>query len=87
MSGVLILMLLLILMSFLFLIGNFLNLLIILENLNVLLLFSCFNLWENSDFVYLFLVLLVLMTMEVSIGLVIVCSIWNLNSLNDIFIL
>nr|QYF07793.1 NADH dehydrogenase subunit 4L [Microcotyle caudata] len=73
--------------SLIFVFGSFLNLLIILENINILFLFSCvFNVYGGNLY-STFIMLLVLMTMEVSVGLVLVCCLWNINSLNDIFIL
>nr|AFD18230.1 NADH dehydrogenase subunit 4L [Neomazocraes dorosomatis] len=71
--------------SFFFIFGNFLNLLIIMENINILMLLSC-NVFLN-DYYFVFLGILVLMTIEVSLGLVIVCQLWSTNSLSDIFIL
>nr|ABF18666.1 NADH dehydrogenase subunit 4L [Microcotyle sebastis] len=76
-----------ILISLIFVFGSFLNLLIMLENINILFLFSCVFNTYGGNLHTIFIMLLVLMTMEVSVGLVLVCCLWNINSLNDIFIL
>nr|YP_005351102.1 NADH dehydrogenase subunit 4L [Pseudochauhanea macrorchis]AEO93251.1 NADH dehydrogenase subunit 4L [Pseudochauhanea macrorchis] len=67
--------------------GNFLSILIVLENFNVLLLLSCICLSCIDSSLLIFTCIVVILTIEVCYGLVIVCRLWNSNSLNDTFIL
>lgn len=60
---------LVIIFSFVLSLGRFLNCLIVLENLKVLLLLNCILLWGERR--VLFLVLIVIFTIEVTISLVV----------------
>nr|AYE40113.1 NADH dehydrogenase subunit 4L [Eudiplozoon sp. DZ-2018] len=75
------------LVSFIFVFNSFLNVLIILENFNLLLLFSIafflFDLGGGVNFIFVLCVL----TIEVLFGLVLINSIWCLNSIFDVFII
>nr|YP_010536423.1 NADH dehydrogenase subunit 4L [Hexostoma thynni]UYC28901.1 NADH dehydrogenase subunit 4L [Hexostoma thynni] len=78
---------LVVLVSFFFNRGTFMHVLIVLENFNVIVLFQSFLVDTALSSYTLFLVVLVIMTLEVSYGLVIVCQLWNLNGLDDLFML
>lgn len=70
------------LISFSFILGlpRLLNCLIVLENLKVVLLFLC--LWgQGEEFRVLFLILMVIFTVEVTLGLVVLSRIWRLREL------
>nr|YP_009326177.1 NADH dehydrogenase subunit 4L [Paragonimus ohirai]YP_010690152.1 NADH dehydrogenase subunit 4L [Paragonimus iloktsuenensis]APD26969.1 NADH dehydrogenase subunit 4L [Paragonimus ohirai]WBU12991.1 NADH dehydrogenase subunit 4L [Paragonimus iloktsuenensis] len=60
--------------------SRFLNCLIIVENFNVLLLFSSIlQQWQESHI--LFIALMVIFTVEVVLGLVVLTRLWDLGSL------
>nr|BDI55375.1 NADH dehydrogenase subunit 4L [Cylindrotaenia japonica] len=65
--------------SFFLCISRFLNCLIILENYNVLLLLFCV-LVSSLDSHILFIVMLVISTVEVVIGLVVLTRVWECTS-------
>nr|NP_066219.1 NADH dehydrogenase subunit 4L [Fasciola hepatica]AAG13147.1 NADH dehydrogenase subunit 4L [Fasciola hepatica]BAV82940.1 NADH dehydrogenase subunit 4L [Fasciola hepatica] len=60
--------------------GRLLNCLIVVENLNVLLLFVCLlGQWE--EFRIIFIALMVIFTIEVTLGLVVLTRLWDFSSL------
>nr|YP_009689305.1 NADH dehydrogenase subunit 4L [Postharmostomum commutatum]QEL51321.1 NADH dehydrogenase subunit 4L [Postharmostomum commutatum] len=71
------------LFSFIMSLSRLLNCLIIVENINVLLLLVCL-LSQTDESRIMFLALMVLFTIEVSLGLVMLTRIWSLGSLTDI---
>nr|WCH58143.1 NADH dehydrogenase subunit 4L [Holostephanus sp. FJ-2023] len=71
------------LFSFILSATRLLNCLIIIENLNVLILFSCLiSQWEESR--VLFIALMVIFTVEVTLGLVVLTRLWSSSILIDI---
>lgn len=63
--------------------SRFLNCLIVLENLNVVLLFIC--LWgQTEDSRVLFMILMVIFTVEVTLGLVVLSRLWRLSELGSV---
>nr|AYE40101.1 NADH dehydrogenase subunit 4L [Paradiplozoon opsariichthydis] len=73
--------------GFCFMFNNFMSVIIILENFNILLLFvmglSSLSYAGSVSFV----VLLCILTIEVLFGLLLITSSWSINSLGDFFIL
>lgn len=70
-----------ILLGFLLGLSRLLSCLIVLENLKVIALFVC--LWgQREEFRILFLVLMVIFTIEVTLGLVVLSRIWRLRELS-----
>lgn len=63
--------------------SRLLNCLIVIENLKVLLLFSCL-LGQGEETRVLFLALMVIFTVEVTLGLVVLTRLWRGSSLIDI---
>nr|YP_009533199.1 NADH dehydrogenase subunit 4L [Cyathocotyle prussica]AYH51384.1 NADH dehydrogenase subunit 4L [Cyathocotyle prussica] len=71
------------LFSFILSATRLLNCLIIIENFNVLILFACLvSQWEESR--VLFLALMVIFTVEVTLGLVVLTRLWSSSLLIDI---
>nr|YP_007889812.1 NADH dehydrogenase subunit 4L [Taenia twitchelli]BAN15644.1 NADH dehydrogenase subunit 4L [Taenia twitchelli] len=68
-----------IMVSFFLSITRFLNSLIILENFNVLVLLFCLILSTNDSHI-IFIVLMVISTVEVIIGLVLLTRVWECSS-------
>nr|NP_059461.1 NADH dehydrogenase subunit 4L [Paragonimus westermani]AAF73396.1 NADH dehydrogenase subunit 4L [Paragonimus westermani]AAN15172.1 NADH dehydrogenase subunit 4L [Paragonimus westermani]QWT69515.1 NADH dehydrogenase subunit 4L [Paragonimus westermani]QWT69527.1 NADH dehydrogenase subunit 4L [Paragonimus westermani] len=69
-----------VLCGFVLSLSRFLNCLIVVENFNVLLLFSAiFQQWGESHI--LFIALMVIFTVEVVLGLVVLTRLWDLGSL------
>lgn len=63
--------------------GRLLSCLIVVENFNVLLLFICLlGQWE--EFRMLFIALMVIFTIEVTLGLVVLTRLWDFRSLTGI---
>nr|YP_009826141.1 NADH dehydrogenase subunit 4L [Lyperosomum longicauda]QIX04651.1 NADH dehydrogenase subunit 4L [Lyperosomum longicauda] len=71
---------LLVLFGFVLSLSRLLNCLIMLENLNVMLLFSCM-LWQVEEFRIFFLALMVIFTVEVVLGLVVLTRLWDSSGL------
>nr|YP_010323905.1 NADH dehydrogenase subunit 4L [Paradiplozoon yunnanensis]UKP90068.1 NADH dehydrogenase subunit 4L [Paradiplozoon yunnanensis] len=73
--------------SFFFMFNNFMSVLIILENFNLLLL--CILVLSSLFYVcsVSFIVVLSVLTIEVLFGLLLITSSWNINSLGDFFVL
>nr|UKO83487.1 NADH dehydrogenase subunit 4L [Paradiplozoon hemiculteri] len=73
--------------GFCFMFNNFMSVIIILENFNILLLFIL----SVSSLSYVgsvsFVVLLCVLTVEVLFGLLLVTSSWSINSLGDFFVI
>nr|AKP94292.1 NADH dehydrogenase subunit 4L [Diplostomum pseudospathaceum] len=74
---------LIILLSFLLSVSRLLNCLIVIENMNVLLLFICL-LSQFEETHIIFLALLVIFTIEVTLGLVVLTRLWSSSLLIDI---
>nr|AYH51405.1 NADH dehydrogenase subunit 4L [Posthodiplostomum centrarchi] len=72
-----------ILLSIILSANRLLNCLIVLENLNVLLLFLCL-LNQVEEFRIIFISLMVIFTIEITLALVVLTRIWSLSSLVDI---
>nr|WPK96141.1 NADH dehydrogenase subunit 4l [Paranoplocephala sp. 2 MG-2023] len=72
-----------IILSFFLCYSRFLNCLIILENFNVLLLLFCLLLGE-SDSHMIFIVLMIISTVEVIVGLVVLTRVWECSSSIDL---
>nr|BDB04166.1 NADH dehydrogenase subunit 4L [Fasciola gigantica]BDB04178.1 NADH dehydrogenase subunit 4L [Fasciola gigantica]BDB04190.1 NADH dehydrogenase subunit 4L [Fasciola gigantica]BDB04202.1 NADH dehydrogenase subunit 4L [Fasciola gigantica]BDB04214.1 NADH dehydrogenase subunit 4L [Fasciola gigantica] len=71
---------LVIIFGFFLSLGRLLNCLIVVENLNVLLLFVCLlGQWE--EFRIVFIALMVIFTIEVTLGLVVLTRLWDFSSL------
>jgi len=71
---------LVIIFGFFLSLGRLLNCLIVVENLNVLLLFVCLvGQWE--EFRIVFIALMVIFTIEVTLGLVVLTRLWDFRSL------
>nr|AHW40479.1 NADH dehydrogenase subunit 4L [Fasciola sp. GHL-2014]QCQ81663.1 NADH dehydrogenase subunit 4L [Fasciola gigantica]WKD80462.1 NADH dehydrogenase subunit 4L [Fasciola gigantica] len=71
---------LVIIFGFFLSLGRLLNCLIVVENLNVLLLFVCLvGQWE--EFRIVFIALMVIFTIEVTLGLVVLTCLWDFSSL------
>nr|UJH93383.1 NADH dehydrogenase subunit 4L [Neoheterobothrium hirame] len=87
MNSLFYLIIILILISFICGLGNFLSIIMILENFNIFVLLFYFLSHSYTESYSVFLLLLVLMTLEVSIGLSLACCLWNINSLDDMFLL
>lgn len=68
--------------SFVLSLGRFLNCLIVLENLNVLLLVS--SLLFLGERRVLFLILIVIFTIEVTLSLVVLTRLWDYRELVDV---
>nr|YP_007375114.1 NADH dehydrogenase subunit 4L [Taenia martis]BAM76211.1 NADH dehydrogenase subunit 4L [Taenia martis] len=68
-----------IMVSFFLSITRFLNSLIILENFNVLLLLFCLIVSVNDNHI-IFIVLMIISTVEVIIGLVVLTRVWECSS-------
>nr|YP_009236159.1 NADH dehydrogenase subunit 4L [Fascioloides magna]AMF83643.1 NADH dehydrogenase subunit 4L [Fascioloides magna] len=60
--------------------GRLLNCLIVVENFNVLLLFVCL-LGQWDEFRIIFIALMVIFTIEVTLGLVTLTRLWDFSSL------
>nr|YP_009867147.1 NADH dehydrogenase subunit 4L [Diplostomum ardeae]QKG04346.1 NADH dehydrogenase subunit 4L [Diplostomum ardeae] len=73
---------LIILLSFLLSVSRLLNCLIVIENMNVLLLFFCL-LSQFEETRVIFLALLVIFTIEVTLGLVVLTRLWSSSLLID----
>nr|AWK02430.1 NADH dehydrogenase subunit 4L [Acanthoparyphium sp. WAK-2018] len=74
---------LIILFAFFLSLSRLLNCLIVVENFNVLLLFvSLLGQWD--EFRMLFIALMVIFTIEVTLGLVVLTRLWNSSSLMGI---
>nr|AYH51415.1 NADH dehydrogenase subunit 4L [Tylodelphys immer] len=74
---------LVILLSFMLSVSRLLNCLIVIENFNVLLLFVCLlSQFEESRIIFLSLV--VIFTIEVTLGLVVLTRLWSSSLLIDI---
>nr|YP_010231369.1 NADH dehydrogenase subunit 4L [Apharyngostrigea pipientis]QSV37699.1 NADH dehydrogenase subunit 4L [Apharyngostrigea pipientis] len=74
---------LIILFSFILSSSRLLNCLIVIENFNVMLLFVCL-VSQFEEFRIIFLSLMVIFTIEVTLGLVVLTRLWSLSSLIDI---
>nr|AYH51395.1 NADH dehydrogenase subunit 4L [Hysteromorpha triloba] len=74
---------LVILLSFVLSISRLLNCLIVIENFNVLLLFLCL-LSQLEESRIIFLALIVIFTIEVTLGLVVLTRLWSSSLLIDI---
>nr|YP_009262383.1 NADH dehydrogenase subunit 4L [Homalogaster paloniae]AMA06568.1 NADH dehydrogenase subunit 4L [Homalogaster paloniae]ANI86959.1 NADH dehydrogenase subunit 4L [Homalogaster paloniae] len=72
-----------ILVSFVLSLARLMNCLIVVENLNVLLLFSAL-MSQSSEARVLFIALMVIFAIEVTLGLVALVRLWDLGSLTDI---
>nr|AYH51353.1 NADH dehydrogenase subunit 4L [Alaria americana] len=70
------------LLSFVLSVSRLLNCLIVIENFNVLLLFICL-LSQFEEFRILFLVLMVIFTIEITLGLVVLTRLWSSSTLID----
>nr|BAV82509.1 NADH dehydrogenase subunit 4L [Hymenolepis microstoma]BBB87187.1 NADH dehydrogenase subunit 4L [Hymenolepis microstoma] len=68
-----------VLLGFFLSISRFLNCLIILENFNVLLLLFCL-IYGLSDSHMIFIVLIILSTVEIIVGLVVLTRVWECSS-------
>nr|BBB87211.1 NADH dehydrogenase subunit 4L [Moniezia benedeni] len=66
--------------------GRFLNCLIVLENFNVLLLLFCL-LVGHSDSHMVFVVLMVISTIEIIVGLVMLTRVWECSSTLELIFL
>nr|YP_010285379.1 NADH dehydrogenase subunit 4L [Eudiplozoon nipponicum]UKQ56154.1 NADH dehydrogenase subunit 4L [Eudiplozoon nipponicum]WET59141.1 NADH dehydrogenase subunit 4l [Eudiplozoon nipponicum]WET59153.1 NADH dehydrogenase subunit 4l [Eudiplozoon nipponicum]WET59165.1 NADH dehydrogenase subunit 4l [Eudiplozoon nipponicum]WET59177.1 NADH dehydrogenase subunit 4l [Eudiplozoon nipponicum] len=75
------------LVGFIFVFNSFLNVLIVLENFNLLLLFSVAYFLLSFGGGVNFIFVLCILTIEVLFGLVLINSIWCLNSIYDVFII
>nr|YP_009906240.1 NADH dehydrogenase subunit 4L [Azygia hwangtsiyui]QLH90209.1 NADH dehydrogenase subunit 4L [Azygia hwangtsiyui] len=75
--------LLLILFSFVFSLGCLLKCLIVIENINVLLLVVSL-MGQGAESRVLFLALIVVFTIEVTLGLVVLTRLWDYSSLIDV---
>nr|AQS80277.1 NADH dehydrogenase subunit 4L [Fasciola jacksoni] len=71
---------LVIIFSFFLSLGRLLNCLIVVENFNVLLLFVCL-LGQWDEFRIIFIALMVIFTIEVTLGLVTLTRLWDFSSL------
>uniref|UniRef100_A0AAU7N3P1 NADH dehydrogenase subunit 4L n=1 Tax=Dollfustrema vaneyi TaxID=438518 RepID=A0AAU7N3P1_9TREM len=71
-----------ILFGFTLSLARFINCLIMVENLNVLLLFTCV-LSQSSEMRMFFLVLMVIFTVEITLCLVVLTRLWRSSSLVD----
>nr|APX55305.1 NADH dehydrogenase subunit 4L [Fasciolopsis buski] len=71
---------LLIIFGFFLSLGRLLNCLIVVENFNVLLLFVCL-LCQWDEFRVVFIALMVIFTIEVTLGLVVLTRLWDFSSL------
>nr|AKG49766.1 NADH dehydrogenase subunit 4L [Ogmocotyle sp. JM-2015] len=72
-----------IMLSFVLSLSRLLNCLIVIENLNVLVLFVCLLCnWDESRI--FFIALMVIFTIEVTLGLVVLTRLWDYSSLIDI---
>nr|YP_010155310.1 NADH dehydrogenase subunit 4L [Heterobothrium okamotoi]QQX28224.1 NADH dehydrogenase subunit 4L [Heterobothrium okamotoi] len=87
MNSVVLVFFFLVVVSFLFILGNFLSVLMVLENMNIIALLAFFLSHSSGVGYSVFLVILVIMTLEVSVGLALACCLWNVNSLDDMFLL
>nr|WRW53955.1 NADH dehydrogenase subunit 4L [Strigea falconis] len=74
---------LVILFSFLLSNSRLLNCLLVVENFNVMLLLICL-VSQFEEFRIIFLALMVIFTIEVTLGLVVLTRLWSLSSLIDI---
>nr|YP_009169424.1 NADH dehydrogenase subunit 4L [Fischoederius elongatus]AJF22816.1 NADH dehydrogenase subunit 4L [Fischoederius elongatus]QIJ60103.1 NADH dehydrogenase subunit 4L [Fischoederius elongatus] len=72
-----------ILVSFVLSLARLMNCLIVVENLNVLLLFSSL-VSQSAEVRILFIALMVIFAIEVTLGLVALVRLWDLGSLIDI---
>nr|AYH51364.1 NADH dehydrogenase subunit 4L [Cardiocephaloides medioconiger] len=82
-SGLVVLSGLIILLSFILSASRLLNCLIVIENMNVLLLLLCL-LGQFEEFRIVFISLMVIFTIEITLGLVVLTRIWSLSLLIDI---
>lgn len=73
----------LVLLRFILSLGRFLNCLMVLENFNVLLLFGSLCILAGDTRV-LFLALMVIFTLEVTLGLVVLTRLWDYSCLVDV---
>nr|YP_010702827.1 NADH dehydrogenase subunit 4L [Ogmocotyle ailuri]WCO09233.1 NADH dehydrogenase subunit 4L [Ogmocotyle ailuri] len=72
-----------IMLSLVLSLSRLLNCLIVIENLNVLVLFVCLLCnWDESRI--FFIALMVIFTIEVTLGLVVLTRLWDYSSLIDI---
>nr|YP_009734329.1 NADH dehydrogenase subunit 4L [Echinostoma revolutum]QIJ97881.1 NADH dehydrogenase subunit 4L [Echinostoma revolutum] len=71
---------LIVLFGFFLSLSRLLNCLIVVENFNVLLLLYCL-LGQWDEFRMLFIALIVIFTVEVTLGLVVLTRLWDLSSL------
>nr|WRY69451.1 NADH dehydrogenase subunit 4L [Hypoderaeum conoideum] len=71
---------LIVLFSFFMSLSRLLNCLIVVENFNVLLLLCCL-LGQWDEFRMLFIALIVIFTVEVTLGLVVLTRLWDSSSL------
>nr|YP_009330664.1 NADH dehydrogenase subunit 4L [Cloacotaenia megalops]AOG66047.1 NADH dehydrogenase subunit 4L [Cloacotaenia megalops] len=76
-------MFMIILVSFFLCLSRFLNCLIILENFNVLLLLFCLLL-SGADSHIIFIILMVVSTIEVILGLVVLTRVWESSNIIDL---
>nr|QYC97738.1 NADH dehydrogenase subunit 4L [Diplostomoidea sp. MSB para 30071] len=82
-SGFILLGGLIILFSFILSSSRLLNCLIVIENFNVMLLFICL-MSQFEEFRIIFITLMVIFTIEVTLGLVVLTRLWSLSLLIDI---
>nr|YP_009261930.1 NADH dehydrogenase subunit 4L [Echinochasmus japonicus]AKL39058.1 NADH dehydrogenase subunit 4L [Echinochasmus japonicus] len=74
---------LVVLFGFFLSLGRLLSCLIVVENFNVLLLFVCL-VGQWGEFRMLFIALMVIFTVEVTLGLVVLTRLWDFSSLTGL---